>query len=464
MSVAEELAKEVVRTKFEDIPQKAVERTRRGIFDTIGVTFLGYPNAGKPFIDYAKSMGVGPPESTIIGDGSKTSCMYAAGVNAQMAQSTDFTEIGPGHSALTNMVQTSIAVAERVGASGKDLITAVALAYEINGRFHRAAYPLELIRGEGLQRDNSFIERGSHRHHPASAAITAAKLLGLIEAQVYSAIGIAWHYTPLRSGRPSGLPSVAQRGEAQGLETCHWGIQAALLAQNDFGGPPDVVENEEFYDLNSVVSSPSPFYYAGNELHLKPWISSRGTHPGLSAMLDIVKEERIRPEEIEEVRFKAKRLYMQHPFDNPEPLNYREAVNSIPWAFAMALLGYEAGPEWLTERRLKDPKARALSKKVKILELPRATEIWESGVKITNDGPNEVEVVVKGKVFAKARTYGESPGSSLNPMPLEWLERKFKANATPVIGQGQSEQLVDALSKLENQSDIKTITRLFKPF
>ena len=463
MSVTEELAKEVVRAKFEDIPQNAVERIRDGILDTVGVTFLGYANVGKPFVEYAKKFGAGVPESTIIGDGSKVSCMYGAVANSSMTGGTDFSEIGPGYGALTNLVQSTIAVGERVGASGKDLITAVALAYDINGRFHRAAYPLSFIHGEGPKKDTSFPERGSHRHHPACIAIAASKLLGLDEGETYSAICIAWHYTPVRTGRQSGLPSMASRRESFSVGSCLWGIQAAQLAQSGFGGSPDVVENEDFYDLDSMLASPSPYYYPGNELHLKAWICSRGVHPGLHATMDIIKEQGLRPEEIQEIRFKAKRLYMRRPFDNPAPTEYGTAIHSIPWAFAMAILGYEPGPDWLTAERLKDPKALALAKKVKLLELPKATQIWESGVKITNEGPNEAEVVARGKVFKKTRTYGEAIGSSLNPMPMEHLQRKFKANAAPVIGQGQSEQLVDALSKLENQSDIRTITRLFKP-
>ena len=102
-----------------------------------------------------------------------------------------------------------------------------------------------------------------------------------------------------------------------------------------------------------------------------------------------------------------------------------------------------------------------MAKKVKVEELPRATEIWDSGVRYSNEGPNEVEIVAKGKVYKKVSTYGEAQGSSLNPMPKERLERKFKANSTPVIGEKQSAELFGMLSRLEEQKDVRNITKLF---
>ena len=457
MGVTQQLAKEVVNTKFDDIPEKAVERIRRGILDSIGDAFLGYSNVGEHLVRYAKDIGDKIPESTLIGDGSKVSCAVAAGINAQLGQSTNFTPHGgPGGSVLSSFVHTGLAVAERVGAtSGKDLITAVALAFEINARFHRAAFPVGIIYGEVPKRDTSFL--GSQRHHVAVAAITAAKLLGLEEEQVNRVMGIAWYFGP----QPSAALHELKRAMSS-LGLCHWGIQAALLAQHGFEGPQDFIESEGHHDLDRVVESPSPYYYTGNELHIKPYISSRGTHPGISAAVDIVKEEGINLEDIEEIRFKAKRLYFQYPFDNPEPTEYWDTLHSVQWAFAMALMGYQAGPEWLTEERRKDPVARTLSKKVKLLELPRATEIWESGVQYVNEGPNEVELVAKGKVYKRTRTYGEAPGSSLNPMPEEWLERKFKANSTPVIGEAQSQELFQMLGRLQEHNNLTEITHLFK--
>ena len=456
MSVTQEMANQVVKANYEDIPPAAIERVKRGILDDIGIGFLGYhmDDRAAPFIEYAKEFGGGLPEATIIGDGTKVSCIFAAGVNAQMSSGTDFNETGPGGHPLSNIAQTGVAVGERVGASGREVITAVALGYEMNGRFSRSAFPLGLIHGELPKRDASF--PGHSRHFATTAAITASKLLGLDETQTNHAIGMAWQYGPV----PSSTGLMLRRGTFN-LGACDWGIQAALLAQKGFEGPAGFIEIESHHDLDSLIESPSPYYYPEIELQLKPWISSRGTQPGVTAFLEIVKEEGLKPEEIEEVRVKAKALYFQYPFDNPEPTAYWDASLSVQWQYAMLLLGVEPGAEWLKEERFKDPAAVALAKKVKIENLPRATEIWESGVRYTNEAPNEVEVVARGRVYKKTKTYGDAPGSALNPMTKEHLEGKFKTQAAPVIGEAQSEELVGMLSGLQEHSDIRSITKLF---
>ena len=461
MGVTQDIAKEVVRTKFEDIPPKAVERIRRGILDDIGIVFMAYKINGKPLVEYAKETGGGLPESTIIGDGSKVSCMAAAGIHAQMAFETDFNETGPGGHALSNIAQTGVAMAERAGASGKDLITAVAVAYEINTRFHRSAFPLEIITGNEPKRDPSF--PGSSRHHITNATITAGKLMGLNETQLHDAIGISWYFLSQFS-QPILSPLLTfRRMSVFNLGYAHLGIQAAILGQKGYEGPIDLIDLEPHYDHDRLLKSPSPYHNTSTELHLKPWISSRGVQPGISAAVDIVKEEGIKVEDIEEIRYFAKSLYYDFPFDNPEPKEYWHAVYSVQWPFAMALLGVQAGPEWFTEERFNDPKAIALAKKVKIGELPEATAIWNSRVRYTNVAPNEVEVVANGKVYKKRRNYGETPGSSLNPMPIEVLERKFHANAAPVIGEKQSAELFGMLNRLEERKDVREFTELYGP-
>ena len=453
MSIAQKLAKEVVNTKFEDIPAHAVKMVTDGVLDSIGIDFLGYYKDGQRFTQYAKSVGVGAAEATIVGDGSKVSAMVAAGVNHAMGQTTDFFDGGPSHPALCNLGPAGVAVAERAGAGGKELITAVALGYEISARFHRAAFPIGIATRELPPKDHSF--PGETRHRATTVAIVAAKLMGLNEAQVENAIGIAWYLTP--------LPAAGLRRGSYGLGFCQWGIQAAILAQNDFQGPKGTIEREDFYDLAALAASPSLFYHAGTEMHLKPWISSRGNQPGLHAALDIIKEEGLKLEEIEGITLRAKKLYFDPEYVNTTPKTYFEGVFSIPWLFSMALLGYQAGPEWLTEERFNDPEALALAKKVKVEELPEATFVWDSGVRIYNDAPNEVEVVARGKVFKKRKTYGEALGSALNPMSKEQLEAKFKANAAPVIGLKQSEELVGMFVAVQDQKDVRNITRLFGP-
>ena len=449
LGATQKLVQEIVKAKYEDIPLAASERVKRAIFDDIGIAFLGYLMIGKPLVGYAKEF-KGTPESTIIGDGTKVSCAVAAGVNAQMSGNTNFQETGPGLHAMSSIAETGISVGELVGASGKDIITAVALGYEMNGRFDGAAFPPERL---------GFT--GTLRHLPLTTTITAAKLLCLDETQINNAIGIAWFFPPVS-------PEFVYRNTCWrgiglfNLGHCQLGIQAALLAQKGFNGPTDVFDKEFFYDLGRLVSSPSPYYYPANELHLKTWITTQLNHQGIQAALEIIKEEEIKPDEIEEIKFKGMKLYFQFPFNTPEPTEYWEAIYSIPWAFAMAISGYDAGPEWFTEERFKDPACLDLAKKVKIGEDLLASKIYFGGKVVSSEHPNEVEITAKGKCYKKRKVLGETTGSPTRPMTKEQLEKKFKTQTKTVIGENQTEELIKMLTRLE-QEDIRDIAKLFKP-
>jgi 2-methylcitrate dehydratase PrpD len=447
MKVTQHLAQEVTTAKFEDIPQSVVTRVKHGILDDVGIAFLGYSAVGEPLVNYAKDIGGGRPESVIIGDGSKVSCIAAAGVNAQMAYDTDFNEAGPGHHVLSALAQTALAIGQRVGATGKDIITAVAIGYEMSGRFHNALGPEQTSRGEGK------------RHNSLVVSMTAAKLLRLDDSQLNHALGIAWYFQPQPSDfnwrnvwwKRIGNPLIG---------FCHLGIQAALLAQKGFEGPTNIIDKESFYDCERLIVSPSPYYYPGNEMDLKPWISSRAIHPGIQAALEIVYENNINPNDIEKVTFRGSKLYLNYPFNCPQPTEHWDAVYSVQWTFAMALLGYEPGPEWLSHERLSDPMCRSLSSKVSIEQDP-VGGAESSTSKLLADGySNEVEIVARGKHHTKRKTSKETLGSSGIPMSEEHLVRKFNAQTVPVIGQRKSEQLVQALLHLEEQDDIVHITEM----
>jgi 2-methylcitrate dehydratase PrpD len=458
MTVTQKLIDEVLAAKFQDIPSQAIDRIKHAILDDVGIAYLGYFIGGKTLVDYAKDVGRGIPESTIIGDGTKVSCMVASGANAQMAYDTDLNEHGPGHHALSAIAQTAISVGERVDASGRDVISAVAIGYEMSGRFHRSLLPIQ--RPEGMTEGK--------RHIPIVVAMVAGKLLGLNARQMNHAIGIAWYFKPQPSEFLWRNTWWKRLGNFH-LGNCQWGIQAALLAMNGFDGPIDVIDKENFYDLERVLSSPTPYFYPINELHLKPWICSGGVNAGLQAALELVQELDIQVSDIEEVVFKGKKLYSDpfFHFNNPKPQEAWDAIYSVQWAFAMALLGYKAGPDWLKEERLKDPTCLSLASKVRIEEDLEESAVYDrrgmDRVDEIQDHPHEIEIIAKGKRYRRGKLRNEVLGSPTNPFSLEQLTQKFKTQAIPVIGESQSNQLIGLLATLEHQDHVSNVTRFFGP-
>ena len=181
------LAKNIVNTKYEDLPAEVVEVTKNSILDTIGV-ILAASTLGehgvKEIVELVKEGG-GTEESTIFGFGGKAVSWMAAFANGAMAHQLDYDDtydvrdVHPGAAT----VPAACAIAERRGGvTGKEFITAVALGADT---VCRLTLPLTRSQDE-------------YPWHPTgifgkfAAAAVAGKLLGLDETQMANALGLVF--------------------------------------------------------------------------------------------------------------------------------------------------------------------------------------------------------------------------------------------------------------------------------
>ena len=118
---------------FEDIPREPVETIKRATLDNLAITFFSYDIVDRPFAALGRWLGR-TPQATIVGDGGRVGAGLAAGINSQMASDSDFEEQGPGVHMFAPISAMALAVGEMVGASGREVITATALGYELNTR------------------------------------------------------------------------------------------------------------------------------------------------------------------------------------------------------------------------------------------------------------------------------------------------------------------------------------------
>ena len=460
MTYTEKLVSRVVDESFEDLPPAAVVKTKQALLDDIGCAFMGYEMGyGKVLSEYATELG-GKPQSTIIGSGAKASADIAAGVNSQLAYDSNIMETGAGGHAFSGYAQTAIAVGESVGSSGKDLVTAAALAYEINGRFFTAV----------KSTPNRYGSVDTGRHTIACATIAAGKMLGLNETQMGHAFGLQWYIEPPVSGFTHGQsPWWEGMGSVANVLKNSVAVQAARLAQKGYTGPVNVFDNDPVYDLDRLVDfdSGGRYHYVTDELQLKLWVAPRVSGGGVYLVSEIVKREGLTPEDIDQIVFMSRRDYLRIPFSVAEPPDYWVAHLSVPWLISMVILvGLEkSGPEWFTKEILKDRRAIELSKKVKILEDPEATAAWESAdtMRGRTDSPVTVEVHAKGKVHTEKLLSKDILGSSGNPLSQEQVEEKFVRLAGRIIGVKQSNEIIELMGRLEELPDIREVTKLFAP-
>src|SRR5262245_6314169 len=230
MSIAGDLARFVTKTSVDDLPPVALERARMVIASTIASAAMGMDIVSSRIIrELAKERG-GAPEATLWFDsGGPLPVADAARVNAAMsdAAASDDSDLPSSAHIGTIVTTTAIAMAERTGATGREVLAAMVLGYEIAGRIDEALTP-----GRG--------ERGFHGSISTifGGAVAAGTLLELTPGQMTQAIALA--ATSIGGLHVAANTSVAREYHA-GLSAM-LGIHAALAARKGYLAEENVLE------------------------------------------------------------------------------------------------------------------------------------------------------------------------------------------------------------------------------
>src|SRR5262252_1279113 len=230
MSIAGDLAAFLVKTKVGELPPMTLERARMAIASTIASAAMGADIISSRIIRELATERGGSPEATVWFDGGRRLPVAdAARVNAVMsdAAASDDSDLRSIAHIGTIVSTTAIATAERTGASGRDVLAAMVLGYEIAGRIDEALTP-----GRG--------ERGFHGSISTifGGAVAAGTLVKLTPAQMTQAIALA--ATSIGGLMVAANTSVAREYHA-GLSAM-LGIQAALAAKKGYVAEEHVLE------------------------------------------------------------------------------------------------------------------------------------------------------------------------------------------------------------------------------
>src|ERR1700730_16969546 len=183
MTVARDLAEFLTQTSSTDLPLQAVEHAAMLIASTLARAAMGAGLESSAIIrDLAHERG-GTAEASVWFDRRpKLPASDAARVNAVMsdAAASDDSDLRNIVHAGTTLVATALAVAERTGARGEEVLTAIVLGYEATGRIREARPP-------------AFRARGFHGCLVAifCGAVAAGRLLQLDPAHMAQAIALS---------------------------------------------------------------------------------------------------------------------------------------------------------------------------------------------------------------------------------------------------------------------------------
>jgi 2-methylcitrate dehydratase PrpD len=230
MTVARELAEFLTRTTSANLPPQPVEHAAMLIASTLASAALGTALESSAIIrDLARERG-GTPDATLwFHPAPKLPIADAAQVNAVAsdAAASDDSDLRNIVHAGTTLAATALAVAERTGSSGEEVLAAIVLGYEAAGRIGEAITP-------------GFRTRGFHGCLVAifAGAAAAGRLLGLDAMRMAQAIALS--ATSIGGLAVSANTSVAREYHA-GLAAM-LGIHAALAAQRGYQAEERILE------------------------------------------------------------------------------------------------------------------------------------------------------------------------------------------------------------------------------
>jgi len=348
------VAQFIHETTWNDLPPNVRRQARRCLLDTLGAGISGRATALSRIIhDFAAANYAGQGALLWL-DGRPVSPPGAALANGMTIDSLDIHDghcLTKGHAGAA-VVPSLLAVAGLSGPAdqaGKDLLTALAVGYEI-----------ALRAGMALHAGACDYHTSGAWNALGAAAVTARRLGSGIEKTGH-ALGIAEYHGPRsQMMRCIDHPTMVKDGSGWGAMT---GVSAALLAQAGFTGAPAVtVVSDDVRQIWHDIGSGWQF----TAQYFKPHAVCRWAQPSIQAALAVQQRYNLKPEQIQQIRVftfhEAVRLNCRCPRST------EEAQYSLPFPLAAALVFGRLGAVELSGPSLKNPVVLKLSEGVELIE------------------------------------------------------------------------------------------------
>lgn len=444
--LVEDVASWVAELRYAILPRAVVDRTKLVLLDTLGCALGALEAEPLRLARQVISEQGGNPQATPIGVGWKTASDQAAfldGIALRYLDLNDYSTVG-GHPSIN--VAPALSVTEAQGLSGKELILATVIGYEVQLRLHEAAK-----HGKQAGWDHST---GVHY----SAAAAAARLLDLAPLRIAHALAIAGsHACTLAAVRKGKLSMWKGAAEAMAAKS---GTFAALLARGGMTGPLAVLEGNGGYAevvtgaLDAAVLRQQPEEFLLLTSCIKMWPCVFVAQAPIAAALKLRRQNRFAPDKIDKIvihlsdfSFEQQKKFLQAGLSTRE-----SADHSAPYCVARALLDGEVRLEHFDAKSFSEPRAQALFNKVSLA--------CAAGF------PDKVSARVEVHL-SDGRTYSEEvlypPGHTANPVGENEVVEKFRSLSTQVLGVKKTNEACDIVLHMEKAPNLTALLEALCP-
>lgn len=458
-SLSRRLARYGLEFSAGELASAPIEKTKRLILDSVAVSIPAYPSQPSKVLRRVYGGHRSEFEATVLGSTARMPVEYAALVNGLQGRYLDLNDIYTAAESVchpSDHIPGLLAVAEAEGATGTDLIEAVILAYEIEGR----GVDTGLLWRNGFD----YVTWGSF-----SSAVAAGRLMGLSEDELVDAIGIV--------GTSSNALLMARLGDVSMWKAMahpyvtHNAIQACQMARDGMTGPEFVFEGvedrggeggffdavaREVFDLDALAGPDDRFCV--EDASIKEYACAYYSHPAIYGALRIMDDHDLEAEDVEAIHLDVFEHVMQ-VYATPEKwstdLNRETADHSLPYNVSVAVVDREVTPRQYEEDRLRDPRVHEMMQRVTVepdedldrhrLEHPR--HVPERITITTTDGRTFEERV------------NAPPGHPERPLDDGTLNRKATGLLSDFLTTDQIEAILETCYGLDELESVDTLVQ-----
>jgi 2-methylcitrate dehydratase len=449
-SLAHQLADYACSLRFEDLSKEVVHEVKRRVIDSIGCALGAWNEEPCVIARNVASEFSAKNGATIIGTNHKAPPDWAAFATGCCIRYFDYNDTylskEPAHP--SDNISAALAIAESLGANGKELITAIALAYEVQCRFCDAAS----IRARGWD----HVTYGAF-----STALACARLMKLDAEKTRHAVNIA------------GVNCAAFR-QARVGELSHWkgvafanaarhGVYSALLARAGMTGPAPIFEGQMGFEKELGVSlgnvgekfKGAPAMILNTSI--KYWPAEYHSQSAIEAAL-FLRKQIVDLTQVKSMTIESHDASVDIIGSEPEkwkPETRETADHSLPYITAIALIDGEVTEKQFQPNRFKDPKIWKFLENVKVERDAELSAMYPGAV------ANIVHVdLADGKRLTKRVDY--PLGHAKNPLKDSEVEGKFRALVDPAMGEKRAKAIVDLVWKLDEAKNVDGMMQAVK--
>ena len=448
----------VVSTTVEDLPGDVVALGKKSILDGIGLALSGsVAQSGVLVRRHLDELGLAPGAATVIGAGRKVAPRFAAFANGVGIHADDYddTQLAVAtdrvYGLLTHptapALPAALAMGEALGASGAAVMLAYHLGVEVECKIAEAIAPRHYQTGfHATATCGTF-----------AAASAASSLLGFDVETTARALSIAGSQSaglrenfgtmtkPFHAGRASESGVAAAQFAGMGWTATDKILEAPRGFFSAAGGG---------YDAGAIMDRlGSPWTFADPGVSIKPHPSGSLTHPGMTEMMRLIRENDIKAADVKHVRI-GTNSNMPNALIHHRPQDELQAKFSMEFCMAILLLDRKAGLGEFTDETTQRADVKAMIDRIDFVVDEKAEKAgYHKMTTIIDVTLND------GRVIHGEADFGK--GSPANPMTYEEVAEKFRENADHGrLPRAAADEVVALVRDLEKQPSIERLMAL----